>query len=561
LKKKVILTILLLLNSICIILGQNIENIGKEKPLKINGGLSLNQIFYHAAGLQTLRSPYTYYIAGNLNFNIYGCSIPFSYLFSNQQSTFQQPFNQYGLHPTYKWITAHLGYVGMTLSPYTLNGIQFLGAGVELSPGKKFKFSAMYGRLRKAVEYDTSNRTVEPSYKRIGYGFKAGINLTKINVELMTFRSKDDLNSIHHGADTLQIYPEENIAFGANTSISVIENLKFQVEYGSSLITRDTRSAISSENIIFTTHTSTERFNAVKAGIRYAQSFYGAGISYERIDPGYRTHGSYYFNNDLENITSNFTVSLFKKKLNLGGNIGIQRDDLNHKKMSNMVRVVNAYNIGFVPVSQLNITLTYSNFKSHTNVKSQFDRLNQLTPYENLDTLNFTQISENTSLNLNYNMACNENSRQYLSFNGTYQKATEYQDQVLTNSGARFLTMNFSHNYSLTKSNASFTTSLNYSNSKTTSLTTFTLGPTISVRKAFFKNTVKNSLSASYNNTYANGLFISNILNLRLNTGYTLRKKHNINLSGAMVTRNIKNSDVKQRFTEFTVTLGYSYNF
>jgi len=37
-------------------------------------------------------------------------SYSFSYIFSNQQSSFQQPFNQYGLHPTYKWITGHIGY-------------------------------------------------------------------------------------------------------------------------------------------------------------------------------------------------------------------------------------------------------------------------------------------------------------------------------------------------------------------------------------------------------------------------------------------------------------------
>ncbi|HEX2970287.1 MAG TPA: hypothetical protein VHO46_14405, partial [Bacteroidales bacterium] len=131
--------------------GQDIESIGKEHPLKINGGLSANQIFYDAAGSESRRKQYTYYLAGNLVFNLYGWSVPFSYTYSNQQSSFQQPFNQYGLHPRYKWITAHIGYSSMTFSPYTLNGHQFMGAGVELTPGSKFRFSAMYGRLQKAV--------------------------------------------------------------------------------------------------------------------------------------------------------------------------------------------------------------------------------------------------------------------------------------------------------------------------------------------------------------------------------------------------------------------------
>lgn len=546
--------------------GQNLESLGTEKPLKINGGLSFNQIFYDAVGVHSGRSPYTYYLAGNINLSIYGWSVPFSYFYSNQQSSFQQPFNQYGLHPTYKWITAHIGYASMTFSPYTLSGHQFLGAGVELNPGKIFKFSAMYGRLQKGVNFDSTNTNAQPAYKRIGYGLKAGMTLNRITMEVMAFHSKDDANSINNRYDSLQqVYPEENFAIGANTSVSIFEKLKFQVEYGTSMITRDTRSAVSSENIFFSTHTSTERYEAVKAGLKYSESFYSAGVNYERIDPGYRTHGSYYFNNDMENITGNLTAGLFKKKLNLGANIGVQRDDLNNKKMSSMVRMVNSFNLGYAPGTKLNISATYSNFTSHTNVKSQFENINQLTPYENLDTLNFTQISNNGSLNVNYTVSTTEKSRQFLSFNTTYQKASEYQDQVLTNSGATFLNLNLAHNYTFTKTNTSFTTSINYSNCSSPTLKSYTIGPTLSVRKNLFKNKLRSSLSASYNNSYSNGSLISSVTNLRANTGYSLKKKHNFNLTGGWINRKVKttsdNETTNKTFTEFTITLGYSYNF
>jgi len=331
------------------------------------------------------------------------------------------------------------------------------------------------------------------------------------------------------------------------------------------MITRDTRSDISSENIFFNTHTSTERYEAVKTGIKYSASFYSAGINYERIDPGYRTHGAYYFNNDLENIAGNLTTALFKKKLNLGANVGIQRDDLNNKKMSSMVRMVNSFNIGYAPGTKLNISATYSNFKSHTNVKLQFTAINQLTPYENLDTLNFTQISNNGTLNVNYTISTTEKSRQYLSFNSTYQKASEYQDQVITNSGATFLNLNLAHNYSFTKTNTSFTTSINYSNSSAPTLKSYTVGPTLSVRKNFLKNKLRSSISASYNNSYSNGALIGSVINLRISGGYVVKKKHNLNLTGGWINRNVKttsdNGTVNQSFTEFTVTLGYSYNF
>src|SRR5690349_18511951 len=90
--------------------GQNLESIGKEKPLSINGGVSLNQVFYGASGIESRRDPYSYFASGNINFSLYGWSVPVSFSFSNQNSSFQQPFNQYSIHPTYKCVTGHLGY-------------------------------------------------------------------------------------------------------------------------------------------------------------------------------------------------------------------------------------------------------------------------------------------------------------------------------------------------------------------------------------------------------------------------------------------------------------------
>lgn len=543
--------------------SQNIESIGKGKALKISGGLSVNQIFYDGVGIQSGRAPYTYYLAGNLNFSLYGWSVPLSYIYSNQQSSFQQPFNQYSLNPTYKWITGHFGYTSMTFSSYTLSGHPFLGAGIELNPSGHFKFAAMYGRLQKAVAYDTLNPIIQPAYKRMGYGVKVGSNFGKTSVELIAFRSKDVLNSIQHPIDSLEIYPEENIALGVNTSISLIDKLNFQAEYGSSIITRDLRADVVSNDLFYNQKTSTEKYKAVKAGLKYGASSYSAGVMYERIDPGYRTHGAYYFNNDLENIAANATLSLFKKKVNMGANVGVQHDDLNNKKMSKMLRVVSSYNIGFVPVNQLNISGTYSNFKSHTNVRSQFQSINQLTPYENLDTLNFTQISENASLNLNYTLPVSAKYRQNLSFNGTYQKASESQDQVQTNSGAQFVSMNLAHNLSFLKTNTSFTTSLNFSNSKAALITTNTFGPTVSIRRSFLQNKLRSSVSASFNNSYADGALINSVLNFRVSSGYTWMKKHNFNLTGAAISRTARNitTEVSTKTSEYTVTLGYTYNF
>src|SRR3972149_3339099 len=152
---------------------------------------------------------------------------------------------------------------------------------------------------------------------------------------------------------------------------------------------------------IYTYNNSTEFFKAVKMNSSYNGSFYSVGLGYEHIDPGYHTYGGYYFNNDLENITVNGSVRFFENKITLSGNVGKQRDNLDDKKLSELKRWVSAINLGYSPTEKLNLSLAFSNFQSYTHIRSQFVDINQLTPYDNLDTLDFTQLSRNASANVN----------------------------------------------------------------------------------------------------------------------------------------------------------------
>ena len=114
--------------------AQNLDQVGQAKPLQLSGGFSANQIFYATHGSEARRDPYTYFLSGDLNLSLYGWSAPVSFTYSNQQASFQQPFNRYSIHPTYKWVTLHGGYTAMSFSPYTLNGHTFLGVGPTYHP-------------------------------------------------------------------------------------------------------------------------------------------------------------------------------------------------------------------------------------------------------------------------------------------------------------------------------------------------------------------------------------------------------------------------------------------
>jgi hypothetical protein len=154
--------------------AQDLENFGsrtlekvRTSPLRINGGLSANSIFYNSNG-RDAREPFTYFLQGFLNVTWLSFTMPVSYSLTNQESQlgYETPFkfNRISLHPKYKWIQSHIGDVTMTFSPYTLNGHQFAGGGVELTPEGGFSLSAMTGRLLQATEDDEQPQTL-PAFR------------------------------------------------------------------------------------------------------------------------------------------------------------------------------------------------------------------------------------------------------------------------------------------------------------------------------------------------------------------------------------------------------------
>ncbi|UZO82122.1 hypothetical protein NBT05_06525 [Aquimarina sp. ERC-38] len=111
--------------------GQDLGQVGKAKLFSLTGGVAANAVYYNGS---SPRDPFTYYLTGNVNLNISGVyNIPFSFSYSNQELGYSNPFtfNRLSIHPSYKWITTHIGDVNMTFSPYTLSGHQFTGFGFE----------------------------------------------------------------------------------------------------------------------------------------------------------------------------------------------------------------------------------------------------------------------------------------------------------------------------------------------------------------------------------------------------------------------------------------------
>lgn len=537
---------------------------GKGNPLKLTGGFSANSVVNAGNGASG-RDPWAYYLNGNVNLNIYGqVNLPFSFSLTNSGSSYKLPSspNRLSIHPSYKWITGHIGDVSMSFSPYTLNGHIFTGAGVELTPDG-WEFSAMYGRFQKAVEFDDSNPAFLPTYKRMGYGFKAGRVKEKYQVSINLFSAKDKISSLAIPPDSLGITPMENLAGSISFLYKPVNFIEVSGEYGLSVLTTDMRSADDDMDGILGlwagSNMSSAVYHAFKAQLSYVGETNRFGVAYERIDPNYRTLGAYYFTNDIENITVNAWQSFWENKMSVSLSVGYEHDDLKKSKASASSRVVASGNITASFSERVNANLSYTNFQTYTNVRSNFELINQENNLDRLDTLNFVQLSQSANLNMNVITKKNEVQLHNLNINLSYQDAANKQGGIYhPGSVTEMVNAGTSYSWTFLKSGLSLNGALNFNNSRILNGNTLTWGPTLGISSRLFKKKVNLAGSLSYNTGSLEGTKQNEVLMCRINSSYSPIQRHSITLAYNFQWRSVVN---RPATNNSLATIGYSCSF
>ncbi len=541
--------------------AQDIEEVIKAPPLNVNGGLSFSQVGFYSPDTNQTQEPYSYYLSGNINANLYGVvNLPFSFAYTNNQitSNLPQPFNRISMSPSYKWITAHIGYASMNFSPYTLSGHEFLGGGVELTPNESFKISAMYGRLKRAVNTDSLG--TEPSYRRLGGGLKFDYLNKNIDASINIFKAKDDINSLSFNpTDSIYVKPQDNITGSAMINLKVINNFSITAEYAISAINHDISKNDSilngDSNLFIEPNGDLAYYYAFKSSATQTSRLGQVGASYERVSPNYKTLGAYYFNNDFENITANFSTSI-KQWLNVAMDAGYQRDNLKNQKTNESSRFIYSANVNAKVSKRLGIGASFSNLQTHVYIRDIYDQVTQTNEFQNLDTLSFTQLNMTISSNVNYIIQATKQKRQNLNIGFTYQEASEQQEDDQGFTGTRIYNSNLSYMFSLIPQRLNISTTINHNSNHMPEITMNVTSYNLSVQKAFFEQ-LKLAFIGTYSNSRNQEGTIADIVNIRLTGGYTLRKKHNFNLSIAMVN----NSGVQGTSTQYSANLAYSYMF
>jgi hypothetical protein len=564
LKRILFNTYLLLLSAFGFSQNFNVQELGKAKLINVSGGASANTVFYSG---NAAREPFSYFLNGNINVNVAGLyNLPFTFSYTNQKLGYGKPvlMNRLSIHPSYKWITGHIGDVSMTFSPYTLSGHQFSGVGVDLTPQGNFKISAMYGRLLKRSEYNNLYPEIVPIYKRVGYGFKTSYAFEKVNLGVTFFKAKDEAGSLSNPVPfELGLTPKDNAAISIESSFKILKKMQVFAEYANSSITEDLRAdgngtGNSLSSFFLNKNSTTSSYDAFKGQLTYPAGKGTLGLGYERIDPNYRTLGGYYFNNDLENITVNATQNIVNDKVSLALNLGLQKDNLDKQKQSQMKRVVSSVTADFRPNEKLNLNINYSNFQSYTNSRNQFDYINQVSDYDYLDTLNFRQVNQNAAININYLLKNDKHLKKAINANFSMQDAVnQQQGRTIEGGASTYYNSGIAYTVGYPEKDLNFTGSLNNTYGKTDSGKNLIIGPTIGASKLFFDKKLTTNASTSYNTSYNNGDKQNDIINFRLNGSYIYLQNHNFNMGVIALFSN----SATQKNNDLTATLAYTYSF
>lgn len=560
-------TILLLMvpNSI----AQDIENIGSnvknklnnalEKPVQLSGGVNAQFTNYTAFGIEGNRAPYLWQVGLNLNVKLFDLiDLPFSATISSQQfdatlPAVPQPFNNFGVSPKYKAVTAHLGYRSINLSEFSLSGSQFLGAGLEVSPKNAFiKGKALWGRFAEPVLFNPNGTiATTPTFARFGWG--AGVTLGKKatnQVGMHIFNAKDDARSLDTPIDSISTRPADNLVVGITTKQAISKAWNFEGEFDYSMLTNDITvpeqviAGYSFINNLFLleTNSTTVGRKAIAMSTNYKLKQSKIQLKYRRVDPGYRTLGTSYINNDYEDISLKTSVALFDKKLNLALSGGLQRNNLEKERVTKLTRVIAGLDANYVISDKWNAAVNFSNFNSTT-------RQVVVTTF---DSLFFAQVTQSIGGTLNRTVA-NEQK------NETFLFAVNTQNLVVNGkSTSQFYNANLGWNIKWMASKTHFGANIMAVHSITETMTNSNVGPSLIYGKQLFKDKLQLKVIASYLPSLVDYKLNGQIINLTVSGNYALTKAHKLNYSIAGIN---KQNTGKPQSTEITATITYNYTF
>ena len=361
--------------------GQDVEQVAADlqsklrDPFTYTGSLGFS-LQHYGTSLDVQRAaPFAGTAHANLNLGILGVHTPLSFVFASGGTAFNirlPSFGFAGMSPRYRDYTLHLGDRSLTLGKYSFSNHSFRGVGGEVNK-EKWYTRFFYGRLQRAQISDFNGfERVNPIFRRFGWGGLIGLQPSESSrVEVSIFKGWDDAHSIPQVSDSSQTsFAKENVIISLALEQNIGNRIRLDFNGSNSGISNPgaqgerSVSAFRSYIRLLDVNQSTRWNNAYELKVDYKAGFGTLNVSYERIDPGYRTLGALFFQDDQENITTGITTQLFKRKVALVATGGIQNNNLAGDRAESYQRFVGSLQANATLSPKVNLNAGFSNFSS-----------------------------------------------------------------------------------------------------------------------------------------------------------------------------------------------------
>ncbi len=532
-----------------------------KSAIRVEGNLMIQGGLYSIKGIKARQPAQTYLVQSNFTLFVKQIELPFHFVFSNNQRDFRQPFNQFGMSPMLGKFSFDLGYRAPVFSQFSYAGHIALGAGAYYE-GKKLRLGVFTGRTQKAVEEDTTlqigdglNDVPYPAYKRWVTAGKIGFGNKDRFIDLIYLHGRDDSSSLMQVPQSIDLKPAQNDLIALNSKLSFLKKkLIWSGEVSVSVYTRDImqqkiKTEIPWVDNFFAPSISTIYNRAFESKLEYNERNFGGGLKIRQIDPDYKSMGAYFFQSDLRQSTAFARGNMFKQKLTVQANAGLQSDNTTGKKAYTTHRNIYGGSVSINPDYRFGIDIQFSNYGT-----SQQEGRLKLS-----DTFVLNQVNRYVFSNVRYTQVKESGIRQFMLMGG-YQTLIDNNRYSATFSEMDMYFGNFIYTRELSEKQITYSAMANYNQNITVAGTLMMAGLSGSLSKNIQNKVIwefNSSLNAATFNGSYNGILWNAVGVLR----YKPRKKHLFELNGGITVNESANSAAGDSFRELNIRLTYVMQF
>ncbi len=338
---------------------------------------------------------------------------------------------------------------------------------------------------------------------------------------MILFRGNDVAGSI---ADTsLLLLPGSNVVISLLTHQRLLKNFVFDLEFANSLYTEDNRltgdpgmTPLPLVSKLIVNNISTSGSNAIDASFGYDSRPFDLKVRFRQIDPGFRSMGTYYMQNNIRNITVEPSLTLSKERYVISGSLGFQRDNLKETLAHQTNRTIGSVRVSANPLKWYRADLNYSNY--------DINQTSGINPLDPLSTINrISQTTSSISLMQNFSLT-GKTIMQNLLVTVNDQAMTDH----VNNTGNSFRTLvamgSYIIGYLPLKLNLSLTWSYSSVDMPVTQNTIY--GPAASLSASMLKGRLSMAMTGSRFANYIDDNLYNHITTATLTASYKITKKH-----------------------------------